>query len=410
MRPVLGGTIRHTENDRPQTGLVWSQTQAATPGELAAMVASIAGLQPGNTVAIAEMDPQSTALRVITARGTEAPDLTAGDGCASLPCAVRRSVTTGKPTLCTTPDRCREALAECRYRSRSGSLVSLPIRVLGQLWGALLVLFAAPGQPPPESLAALQNLARMTGMALEQDLLRQQAAKHERRLRALQRVAVPLIAAPDTNTLLRMIVDVALALLDLDLCCLLLPGAGGELRVAAARGLPDSVATTYATAAAARPDLEAFRSLGFAHAQAVTIPQQRGHVGYLVVGRRLAATDQADAALLATWTSLAGAALESRRLLAAAEAVRSGKVAEPVTAAAADPTPPPGWADLGLLTRREREVLMIVAQGLSNREIAAHLILSEATVKTHISRILHKLGLADRTKAAVYLLQAGGGC
>lgn len=57
------------------------------------------------------------------------------------------------------------------------------------------------------------------------------------------------------------------------------------------------------------------------------------------------------------------------------------------------------------LTAREQDILRCVAEGMSNREIAAHLFLSEATVKTHVHRILNKLGLPDRTKAAVYLLQ-----
>ena len=64
--------------------------------------------------------------------------------------------------------------------------------------------------------------------------------------------------------------------------------------------------------------------------------------------------------------------------------------------------PEPGLADL---TAREREVLRLIVEGLANKEIATRLSIGEKTVKTHVSRVLAKLGVVDRTQAAVLAIR-----
>ncbi len=71
---------------------------------------------------------------------------------------------------------------------------------------------------------------------------------------------------------------------------------------------------------------------------------------------------------------------------------------------AAAPAPPPAVAEL---TPREREVLDLLARGLSNHEICEQLVISEATAKTHVARILQKLDLRDRVQAVIYAYESG---
>jgi RNA polymerase sigma factor (sigma-70 family) len=89
--------------------------------------------------------------------------------------------------------------------------------------------------------------------------------------------------------------------------------------------------------------------------------------------------------------------------LAAGEALIAPAITKRLIAQFARAAPPSesSAAALEELTPREREVLMLIARGMSNAEIAAELVLSEATVKTHVKRVLSKLGVRDRVQAVV---------
>jgi len=103
---------------------------------------------------------------------------------------------------------------------------------------------------------------------------------------------------------------------------------------------------------------------------------------------------------------------EAVRVVAAGEALLAPAVTRRLISEFARIRPPAGPAAaapaaLAALTPRETEVLRLVAEGLSNPEIAARLVVTEETVKTHVSRVLAKLGLRDRTQAVVAAYESG---
>ncbi len=98
-------------------------------------------------------------------------------------------------------------------------------------------------------------------------------------------------------------------------------------------------------------------------------------------------------------------------LVQAIRAVHGGQVllaAEAAEAMLSGPAPAPeAIGHVTPLTEREREVLVLIASGRSNREIARELAVAEKTVKTHVSNVLMKLGVQDRTQAALYAVRHG---
>ena len=101
---------------------------------------------------------------------------------------------------------------------------------------------------------------------------------------------------------------------------------------------------------------------------------------------------------------------EAVRVIAAGEALLAPTVTRRLisqfTRQRARPDAPPA-AVLATLTPRETQVLRLVAEGLSNHEISAQLTVAEETIKTHVSRVLSKLGLRDRTQAVVTAYESG---
>jgi DNA-binding NarL/FixJ family response regulator len=102
--------------------------------------------------------------------------------------------------------------------------------------------------------------------------------------------------------------------------------------------------------------------------------------------------------------------LQAIRVVAAGEMLLSPSVTRRLIAqfTARASRPQTALADqVARLTEREREVLELVAMGLSNREIAEHLVVGEATVKTHVSRLLSKLDSRDRAQLVIFAYESG---
>ena len=99
--------------------------------------------------------------------------------------------------------------------------------------------------------------------------------------------------------------------------------------------------------------------------------------------------------------------VEGVRTLARGHALLAPEVTTRVIAELHSPAEQKRAAGLELLTARETDVLRLVAKGLSNAEIAAELVVGEATVKTHVSSCLSKLHLRDRVQAVVFAFESG---
>jgi DNA-binding NarL/FixJ family response regulator len=131
----------------------------------------------------------------------------------------------------------------------------------------------------------------------------------------------------------------------------------------------------------------------------------------VIVLTSFGADDQALAAVRAGASGWLGKDVPPSELESAIRTVhRGGSVLDPAVAGRVlGEVANPAGHDAGLdqLTAREREVLALLGEGLSNKDLAARLFVAEKTVKTHVSAILGKLHLADRTQAALFAVRHG---
>lgn len=182
---------------------------------------------------------------------------------------------------------------------------------------------------------------------------------------------------------------------------------GAEAIAMAARHRPDVVlmdlrmpgvdgVQATRTIRAAQPDTQVVVLTTFADEDSILGALEAGALGYLTKDAGIAEITRAIQAA-AVGHSLLDATVQSRLVAAANSGARS---AHP--SSAAEPLPDD-------LTPREAEVLSLIARGLSNSEIAAQLVLSEATVKTHVNHLFAKTGARDRAQAVRYAYTHGLG-
>ncbi len=164
---------------------------------------------------------------------------------------------------------------------------------------------------------------------------------------------------------------------DVILMDLLMPGTDGLTAIGRIR--------------AADPAARILVLTSFSSADQVVPAVRAGAAGYLL---KDAAPEEVEAAVRAVHRGEA-------RLDPHVTATVMAEVASPAAGAG------PDEAALATLTPREREVLALLARGLTNAQLARQLVLSEKTVKTHVSSILAKLRLADRTQAALFAARLG---
>lgn len=294
-----------------------------------------------------------------------------------------------------------------------------------------MLLFPSTGSPTSERPYVLPNLAPARGAdgleALEraaQWLALQRAA--ERSAAAAADLAGGLLAVAEGARRMRedaglavmvLVVDLVVALLDASACVLATVDAG-EVRPRVARGLPaDRVAALVSRwqEALTRPptppcpgysDRPGDSATPCAGGETIRIFESQAPVALVYVGRGGRVLQDAERLLVCVLVRAARLALsQERRAADDGPRVERGQDAHPAGAPAAPPAVG-GKPALSGLSPREREVLMLLAEGLSNQEIARRLFISPKTVKVHVSNILRKLRVPDRTRAALIGLRA----